>query len=602
MKKKLWLFSFEFAGIKKLGGLGEVPSNQSKWISDKYNITLFMPSHGVHFDSNLKNHLQLKKIEWECLSEIDISPYYSKEKNIITKENIIYLGFLEGTLNGIRVILIYGKNEFSSAIIDDPIIYSPKTLLGKFILYSIAIKFYINKILKVAQDQIPQIIHCHDYHGIPAMINVNQQAEKYKINIASVFTIHLLSWPRQPLDFLLRCGIEDRKIKMFFNNQFQERTINELFSELKKEDNLNPSLEQIGASISDMVTSVSENYLKSEIIEKFGEEFLKNKTDFSWNGCDWDYNQVLNEVYIQLRTKLGDLNPNDPNFREKLKEYLILHGIGDLPRGEPEIESTKIGAYINENLTQYPYIMDSDGIFRGRVAPFEENGPLIMMTGRLSKMKGIDILLKAVPLVLKKHPDAKFIIFLIPSEFAVEEIGKTLELVKENLKNVRILFGKIQSLYYATYLSANVYCAPSRWEPFGIMALESMALQVPVIATRVGGLQESILDINQDPMQGTGLLVPPNDHEALAEAINDFLYAVKIESMYLQNKCVNIDLNALINDIKNKKLRERLQENPLFYSKIKENCETRIKNMFRWKAVSEKLTIIYEKAENLRNL
>lgn len=602
MKKILWLFSFEFAGIKKLGGLGEVPSNQTRWISDKYDITLFMPSHNVHNDHKIFNKLQLRKLSWEFFSEIDISSYYTVEKNIDTEDHNIYLGFLEGNFNGIRIILIYGKNRFSANIIDDPIIYSPKSLLGKFILYSLAIKFYIIKTLKETPEIVPQIIHCHDYHGIPAMINVRQQLNKHNINISSVFTIHLLSWPRQPLDFLEKCGLEDHKMKMFYDNQIQFISIQELSFYLKKNMDSNPSLEQIGAAICDVVTSVSESYLKTDIITQFGELFLKNKTEFSWNGCDWNYDQVLKETYEQLKPDLGDSKPNDVNFHENLRKYLILQGIGKLPVGEPEIESQKIGAYINQNLTQYPYIKDPDGLFRGRVVPFDNDGPLIMMTGRLSKMKGIDILSNAIPLVLKKHQDANFIIFLIPSEFAIEDIGKTLELVKDYPKNVRVLFGKVNSLYYATYLSADIYCAPSRWEPFGIMALEAMSLRLPVVATRVGGLQESILDLNEDPINGTGLLVPPNDHESLANAINNLLFVFKIESMNRKNSNCKTGTDSFIKEITSHKLQETIEKDYFYGSKIRENCIKRVETMFRWKIVSEKLMKIYEKAENIKNL
>ena len=45
-KKSVWIFSFEYAGVAKLGGLGEVPANQARHLSEQFNITVFMPSHG----------------------------------------------------------------------------------------------------------------------------------------------------------------------------------------------------------------------------------------------------------------------------------------------------------------------------------------------------------------------------------------------------------------------------------------------------------------------------------------------------------------------------------------------------------------------------
>ncbi|MBM3496086.1 MAG: glycosyltransferase family 4 protein, partial [Armatimonadetes bacterium] len=60
---------------------------------------------------------------------------------------------------------------------------------------------------------------------------------------------------------------------------------------------------------------------------------------------------------------------------------------------------------------------------------------------------------------------------------------------------------------------ADVVVVPSRTEGQGLVALEAMALGVPVVASRVGGLPEVVED------QLTGLLVPPDDWEALADAL-----------------------------------------------------------------------------------
>ena len=59
----------------------------------------------------------------------------------------------------------------------------------------------------------------------------------------------------------------------------------------------------------------------------------------------------------------------------------------------------------------------------------------------------------------------------------------------------------------------DIVVMPSLRESFGIVALEAMAMKVPVIASRIGGLEEIIEN------EKTGLLVPPGDAAALAEAI-----------------------------------------------------------------------------------
>ena len=65
--------------------------------------------------------------------------------------------------------------------------------------------------------------------------------------------------------------------------------------------------------------------------------------------------------------------------------------------------------------------------------------------------------------------------------------------------------------------ACDVFVLPSRREGLGVAALEAMALGRPVVASRVGGLAESVQH------EYTGLLVPPEDSEALAGALERLL-------------------------------------------------------------------------------
>ena len=65
--------------------------------------------------------------------------------------------------------------------------------------------------------------------------------------------------------------------------------------------------------------------------------------------------------------------------------------------------------------------------------------------------------------------------------------------------------------------SSKVLVLPSRWEGFGLVIIEAMSNMLPVIASNVGGIPE-IIENGRD-----GILVPPEDSETLAQAINDLL-------------------------------------------------------------------------------
>jgi len=600
VKKKLWVFSFEFAGIKKVGGLGEVPANQTKWLSKDYDITLFMPAHGICNNEDKIKKLNLIEMEFECRGNIN-----ALEHGLGDMREEYKLGFMTGKINGIKVILIYGKNKFSSEIIDDPVVYSPDTLNGKFILFSRAIKAYTKYVLENYKENIPDLIHCHDHHGIPALICARQELNKAYKDVATIFTIHLLTWPRISLKFLWECGIEDLPMNIFINGTFECKKVSEIYKIAKDNNDMDASLERLGAIFTDVITSVSQNYLKNDIVKNFGEELLKDKDEFFWNGCDWDYEKIKEEVLQKYSKSLEKYKINGLITRKSLKLFVELEGIGALPSNEPKVESEKIKQALISILNRYPYKKE-DNVYCGRVYPFKEEGPLIIMTGRLSPMKGVDLLLDSVPLILKNHPKAKFLLFLIPSEFTLNEIKPIVEKAYYFEDNIRILFGKVYSMFFPAYISADIYCAPSRWEPFGIIALEAMVSKTPVVATKVGGLCESVLDLNKEALKGTGILVSPDNVEELATAISDLIFIMKIAELHDQYEKksennnllqkTNADIERLIEEISSPNLKTAVKNNPKLWHRIQENCLKRVETKFRWKIVSQKLISIYNKA------
>src|SRR5213593_2915594 len=149
---------------------------------------------------------------------------------------------------------------------------------------------------------------------------------------------------------------------------------------------------------------------------------------------------------------------------------------------------------------------------------------LILFVGRIEQIKGIDVLLRAMGLLFQRYPDLRSDVCLLVVGGALDpgddapETEKILELrrlvhehrMEANVNFVGSLDQEKLALYYA---SADVCAVPSLTESFGLVALEAMACGIPVVGTRVGGLQTLIEDGE------SGLLVPPGDDEALAESI-----------------------------------------------------------------------------------
>jgi glycosyltransferase involved in cell wall biosynthesis len=140
---------------------------------------------------------------------------------------------------------------------------------------------------------------------------------------------------------------------------------------------------------------------------------------------------------------------------------------------------------------------------------------IILYIGRIAFYKGLDSLLEAIPYVLKKVKEAKFLI-VGPDWGEVARLKrKAIELrIKEHVSFIGSVFGNEKLRYYAM---AKVCVFPSYMEAFGIAILEAMASGRPVVATNVGGITE-LIDHGK-----TGFLVPPKEPKALANAISYLL-------------------------------------------------------------------------------
>jgi glycosyltransferase involved in cell wall biosynthesis len=137
-----------------------------------------------------------------------------------------------------------------------------------------------------------------------------------------------------------------------------------------------------------------------------------------------------------------------------------------------------------------------------------EDAQIVGVVARLESEKGHRTLLEAWPLVLAAQPRAWLLIVGEGSE------RDSLEAEAASLGiSDRVVFTGRREDVPAVTAALDVSVLPSYREAQGLSVLEAMALGRPVVASRVGGIPEMIED------GVSGLLVPPNDREALASAI-----------------------------------------------------------------------------------
>nr|WP_225952736.1 glycosyltransferase [Mycobacterium sp. OAS707] len=154
----------------------------------------------------------------------------------------------------------------------------------------------------------------------------------------------------------------------------------------------------------------------------------------------------------------------------------------------------------------------------GPTAPRGERHRIVSV-GRFVPRKGFDTVVRALPAI----PGAELVIVGGPekAQLASDPEARRLRALAAQLgvaDRVK-LYGSVAREYMPAILrSADVVACTPWYEPFGIVPLEAMACGVPVVASAVGGMIDTVVhDV-------TGRLVKPKSHTEVADAINDLLH------------------------------------------------------------------------------
>jgi glycosyltransferase involved in cell wall biosynthesis len=143
--------------------------------------------------------------------------------------------------------------------------------------------------------------------------------------------------------------------------------------------------------------------------------------------------------------------------------------------------------------------------------PLDCKSSTILYAGRLEKLKGVQNLILALPLIRAHVPHAQLVIAGAGTyEPELRRLASDLSLEEHIIWRGHVDSATLHSLYA---MSA-VVAVPSIWpEPFGKVGIEAMGVGRAVVASNVGGISEWLTD------SVTGYLVPPNDSTLLANAL-----------------------------------------------------------------------------------
>ncbi len=217
---------------------------------------------------------------------------------------------------------------------------------------------------------------------------------------------------------------------------------------------------------------------------------LHNPDSLAIDGIEWWAAYEADKVIVTSGSMKGELS-----------------GHFHLPAKKIEIVANGI------DLTKFQESSIDRQSIRGRygVGPHEK---LVLCVGRLVPQKGIEHLIRAVPMIVGRFPEAKCVI-----------VGEGW--LRAHLEYVARSTGYQWKIKFTGFIpdsdlvaltkSADALVVPSIYEPFGIVALEGMAAGVPVVASQVGGLAEVI------EHDRTGIIVYSRNSGSIAWGVNRIL-------------------------------------------------------------------------------
>ncbi len=228
------------------------------------------------------------------------------------------------------------------------------------------------------------------------------------------------------------------------------------------------NLETYGCRVCDYLNTVSYSYLREEWGEFFGK--YAGKATYVWNGMDhsfWDP---------------AKLDMPDRSRQERRAALLKENGM--------------------------------------------EDGTLYFYVGRFDmEQKGVDHMFEATRMILDGEipggerliPSLRIIV-LGSGDPVLEKLARDME--KKYPRNVKAIIGYLGRETTREYYGASDFCLiPSNFEPFGLVQLEAMCMGSIPIGTRVGGINDTVLDIDTAREKATGKLVRPRKPRELAEAM-----------------------------------------------------------------------------------
>jgi starch synthase len=299
----------------------------------------------------------------------------------------------------------------------------------------------------------PEIVHCHDWHTalLPLMLRIGQS------DCRTVFTIHNMKYQGNFDDHILhRSGISQ-----YWHSQIDGTT------------SLPWNFIVQGILWSHIINAVSENFAREILTAEYGcgmqafVDFRKNSLFGIINGVGYDEYDPGSDRLIAANFNAGDTTGKIVN-RIRLR---------DMAGWKTRIEA-----------------------------------PLVGMVSRLDEQKGMDIIINAIPEVIKST-GAQFIFLGRGKDYYEEAL---LQLESKYPDNVRAYIIYDNTKAHLVYAGSDLFLMPSLWEPCGLGQMIAMRYGTLPVVRNTGGLADTVHNLSSDLGRGTGFVFSEYSAKALA--------------------------------------------------------------------------------------
>jgi len=302
----------------------------------------------------------------------------------------------------------------------------------------------------------PEIVHCHDWHTalIPLLLRSGH------FDCRTVFTIHNMKYQGYFDDHTLqRSGI----------GQYWHGHIAGLTG-------LPWNLIVQGILWSHVINAVSENFAREILTAEYGcgmqafIDFRKSSLFGIINGVGYDEFDPVNDRLIAANFNAADL----------------------------------AGKAVNRNKL---HVMAGWKV--------RSEAPLVGMVSRLDEQKGMDIIINALPEVIKST-GAQFIFLGRGKEYYEEAL---LQLEAKYPDNIRAYITYDNAKAHLIYAGSDLFLMPSLWEPCGLGQMIAMHYGTLPVVRNTGGLADTVRNLSSDLKQGTGFVFSEYSAKALTFAL-----------------------------------------------------------------------------------